>query len=61
MLDIAIPQNTGYPVQNSGTVIEMCRNCPDGYEGYSCEECAQVNTNLTIFDIRLINLVTKHK
>ena len=43
MLDIAIPQNTGYPVNNTGTAIEMCRDCPRGYQGFSCEECAQVN------------------
>ena len=42
MLDIAIPQDTGYPVNGTGTAIEMCRDCPQGYEGYSCEECSQV-------------------
>ena len=42
MLDIAIPQDTGYPVNGTGTAIEMCRDCPKGYEGYSCEECSQV-------------------
>ena len=42
MLDIAIPQDTGYPVNETGSAIEMCRDCPQGYEGYSCEECSQV-------------------
>ena len=42
MLDIAIPQDTGFPVNGTGTAIEMCRDCPKGYEGYSCEECSQV-------------------
>ena len=42
MLDIAIPQDTGYPVNETGSAVEMCRDCPQGYEGYSCEECSQV-------------------
>ena len=36
MLDIAIPQNTGYPAE----VVEECL-CPPGYEGLSCEACAR--------------------
>jgi hypothetical protein len=36
MLDIAIPQDTGF-LANS---IEECL-CPRGYEGYSCEACAR--------------------
>ena len=50
MLDIAIPQDTGFPVNGTGTAIEMCRDCPKGYEGYSCEECSQV---IFIFCIQL--------
>ena len=41
-IDIAIPEDTGYPINEQGTAIEMCRDCPKGYEGYSCEECSQV-------------------
>lgn len=36
MLDIAIPQNTGYPAK----FAEQCI-CPEGYEGLSCESCAR--------------------
>ena len=36
MLDIAIPQPTGYPAKFS----EQCI-CPEGYEGLSCESCAR--------------------
>ena len=43
MLDIAIPQDNGYPVKDTGVAIEMCRDCPKGYQGLSCEECAQVD------------------
>ena len=36
MLDIAIPQNTGYPAKS----VEQCL-CPEGYNGLSCESCAR--------------------
>ena len=36
MMDIAIPQNTGYPAKSA----EQCL-CPEGYEGLSCESCAR--------------------
>ena len=36
MMDIAIPQNTGYPAKS----VEQCL-CPEGYEGLSCESCAR--------------------
>ena len=36
MLDIAVPQDTGFPVQSSG--FEVCQ-CPEGYGGASCELC----------------------
>ena len=49
MLDIAIPQDTGYPVNGTGAAIEICRDCPKGYEGYSCEECSQVKYEFSLF------------
>ena len=36
MLDIAIPQDTGFPAKFS----EQCL-CPEGYDGQSCEICAR--------------------
>ena len=36
MMDIAIEQDNGFPVLGSG--FEICQ-CPDGYQGRSCEQC----------------------
>ena len=36
MLDIAVPQPTGFPTAGA---IEDCL-CPRGYSGRSCERCA---------------------